>query len=333
MKRFLTVLIATIISVISLFSFACKEPEKDKINVKYYANPSDIVKIFGSEETIGLIPEPAATNLTKKIQKQGGSIYRLDLQDLYDSEEKAYPQAVLMVKKSVLGSNPGIVDVLKNKITESVNWVKTNPNEAVEAISQRGVTTLTAQTLSNDVIDACKIYWQDANDSKASVKSYVDGIIEIDASKATKVNDDFFYTTSTLTEEKENYLFIMPDGAPAIATARLMNDSDNLSTNKPVNYQVVVADMIRAHLTEGSADFILAPVNLASKFYKTNDATDHYVMVSVVTHGNFYIMSTEEITLSDLCGKQIAIPMMGAVPDWTFQMVLKKHGLSFTVVE
>ena len=41
----------------------------------------------------------------------------------------------------------------------------------------------------------------------------------------------------------------------------------------------------------------------------------------------------EEITLDDLCGKQIAIPMMGAVPDWTMQMVLKKHGLSFAVVE
>ncbi len=333
MKKFLTVLIATIISVISLFSFACTKPEKDKINVKYYANPSDIVKIFGTTETIGLIPEPAATNLTKKIQKQGGSIYRLSLQDLYDSEEKAYPQAVLMVKKSVLGSNPGIVDILKNKITESVNWVKTNPADAVNAISERGVTTLTAQTLTSDVIDACKIYWQDAENSKTSVRNYINDIVEIDPSKASNVDDDFFYSGSNLTEEKEDYLFLMPDGAPAIATARLMNDSDKLGTNKNVNYSVVVADMIRAHLTEGTADFILAPVNLASKFYKTSDATDHYVMVSVVTHGNFYIMSTEQITLSDLCGKQIAVPMMGAVPDWTFQMVLKKHGLAFAVVE
>ena len=238
-----------------------------------------------------------------------------------------------MVKKSVLGSNPNIVETLKNKITESVNWVKTNPTDAVNAILQRGVTTLTAQTLTSDVIDACKIYWQDAENSKTSVKNYVDSIIEIDSNKASKVEDDFFYTSSNLTEEKDNYLFIMPDGAPAIATAKLMNDSDNLSTNKNIDYQVVVADMIRAHLTEGSADFILAPVNLASKFYKTANATDHYVMVSVVTHGNFYIMSTEELSLEDLCGRQIAIPMMGAVPDWTFQMVLKKHGLLFNVVE
>ncbi len=333
MKKFLSVLFASTLILISFFSFACNEPEKDKINVKYYANPADIVKIFGSEENIGLIPEPAATNLTKKIQKQGGTIYRLSLQDLYDEVDKAYPQAVLMVKKSVLGSNPNVVTALEEKITESVNWVKTNPADAVSAIGERGVTTLTAPTLTPDVIDACKIYWQDALSTKTSVKGYVDGIVEIDSNNATKVNDDFFFTSSTLTENKENYLFIMPDGAPAIATAKLMKDSDNLGTGKSVDYNVVVPDMIRAHLTAGTADFILAPVNLASKFYKTHDATDHYVMVSVVTHGNFYIMSTEEITLDSLCGKQIAVPMMGAVPDWTFQMVLKKHGLSFAVVE
>ena len=333
MKRLLTILLTVMLCLFSIFGVACSEPEKDKINVKYYANPADIVKIFGEGETIGLIPEPAATNLTKKIQKQGGSIYRLDLQELYDAEEKAYPQAVLMVKKSVLGANPSIVQVLEEKITESVSWVKTNASEAVEAIGKRGVTTLTANTLTPDVVDACKIYWQSAENAKTSVKNYVNGIIEIDATKASNVDDDFFYTNSSLSGEKEEYLFVMPDGAPAVATAKLMADSDNLSTGKTVDYNVVVPDMIRAHLTAGTADFILAPVNLASKFYKTHDASDHYVMVSVVTHGNFYIMSTEELSLSDICGKQIAVPMMGAVPDWTLQMVLKKHGLSFAVAE
>ncbi len=333
MKRILTLILASILCACSLLISACAEPEKDKVNVKYYANPADIVKIFGSEETIGLIPEPAATNLTKKIQKQGGSIYRLDLQALYDETEKAYPQAVLMVKKSVLGSNPNIVSVLQEKITESVSWVKTNPISAVEAIGNHGVTTLTANTLSSDVVDACKIYWQSANEAKTSVKNYVDAIVEIDSAKATKVNDDFFYSDSSLTEEKQEYSFVMPDGAPAIAVAKLMADGDSLSTGRKVNYSVVVSDMIRSHLTSGTADFILAPVNLASKFYKTANETDHYVMASVVTHGNFYIMSTEEISIGDLCGKQIAVPMMGAVPDWTLQMVLKKHGLSFAVVE
>lgn len=333
MKKLLTTILAVVLCAFSVLATSCREPEKDKINFKYYANPADIVKIFGQEESIGLIPEPAATNLTNKIKKQGGNVYRLDLQELYDAEEKAYPQAVLMVKKSVLGANPSIVQVLEEKISESVSWVKTNPATAVEAIGKRGVTTLTANTLTPDVVDACKIYWQSAENAKTSVKNYVNGIIEIDATKASNVDDDFFYTNSSLSGEKGEYLFVMPDGAPAIATAKLMNDSDSLSTGKTVDYKVVVADMIRAHLTAGTADFILAPVNLASKFYKTFDSNDHYVMVSVVTHGNFYILSTEEIALSDLCGKQIAVPMMGAVPDWTLQMVLKKHGLSFAVVE
>ena len=56
-------------------------------------------------------------------------------------------------------------------------------------------------------------------------------------------------------------------------------------------------------------------------------------MVAVITHGNFYIISTEEIIVNDLKGKQIAVPMKGAVPDWTLQMTLKKYGLQCVTVE
>lgn len=333
MKKLLTLSLALICLLTSFTFFGCNNPPRDKVSVKYYSTPADIVKLFGKEESIALIPEPAATSLTNKMQNQGKTIYRLDLQQLYDGVSKAYPQAVLMVKKSLLGSHPNLVATLESKITESVSWVKQNTATAVTAIGNHGVTTLQAAALSEGAIDGCKIYWQSASNAKTDVKNYIDGIIEIDSKKATAVSDDFFYTTSSLTTNKQSYTFIMPDGAPAIAAAKLMNDADDLSTGKTVSYGVVPANIIQAQMASGGADIILAPVNLASKLYKQGDSTDHYVMVAVVTHGNFYIMSTEKITLFDLCGKQIAVPMMGAVPDWTMQMVLKKHGLSHAVVE
>lgn len=333
MKKFLSLMLTLSLCASSLLAFACTSPEKDKVNFKYYGTGTDIVKLFGETETIGLIPEPAATNLTKKIQAKGGNIYRLDLQELYDSKTKAYPQAVLMIKKSVLGANPTLISELESKITQSVSWVKSNTSEAVTAIGAHGVTTLVANALSSEAIDGCKIYWQDAVDSKTSVKNYINSIVDIDSQKASAVSDDFFYTTSQLVSDKKEYSFVMPDGAPAISVAKLLNDEDDLSTGKKINYSVVASDVIKANLVKGTADIILAPVNLASKLYKAHNENDHYVMVSVITHGNFYIMSTEKISINDLCGKQIAVPNMGAVPDWTLQMVLKKHGLSFNVVE
>ena len=56
-------------------------------------------------------------------------------------------------------------------------------------------------------------------------------------------------------------------------------------------------------------------------------------MVAVVTHGNFYIISTTPITVNDLNNKQVAVPNQGAVPDWTFKMVLAKNNLTYLTVE
>lgn len=336
MKKLLTVFLSLIICCLSFGITSCSAPQKDAVNVKYYQEAKFFAPlIISGGETIGLIPEPAATNLQKNALKQGKTIYRLDLQELYDSEEKSYPQAVLMVKKSVLGEHADLDLALSQKIGNSVLWAKANVDSAITAISNMGATTLDPDSITPEVIDACNISWQSASDAKESVNKYINSIIDIDASKANKVADDFFYSGSSYSHgEQQSYSFITPDGAPALAISKLMHDNDDLSTGKTINYSVVQNAVMQNSLKTGGADFILAPVNLASKFYKTYDATNHYVMVAVITHGNFYIMSTEPLSsVDDLQGKQIAVPMMGAVPDWTLQMVLKKYALPINVIE
>ena len=134
---------------------------------------------------------------------------------------------------------------------------------------------------------------------------------------------------SACKEESKGYTFMVPDGAPALAVAKLINDKDKLGTGKTINYSVISATQVQPNLAEGKADFIVAPVNLASKLYNAN--SNDYVMVAVLTHGNFYILSTTQISLEDLKGKQIAVPNQGAVPDWTFKMVLEKNGISYNI--
>lgn len=335
MKKLVTILLTIILLSTAVLAFGCNnQPEKGKVNIKYYADGGGIVNaILGGKETIGLVPEPAATALIKQASAQEKTIYRLDLQELYNSTEKAYPQAVLMVKKSVIGAHSELVENLKNKVTESTSWIKSNTSDAVKAINDNGGSQLKAPALNEQAIDACKIYWQGAQEAKSSVQNYINGIIEIDSKKASAVNDDFFYSSVETANPKDEYRFIMPDGAPALAMAKVIYDNDELGTDKNISYSVVASSQIQANLADGGADFIVAPVNLASKLYKAKSTSDHYVMVAVLTHGNFYIMSTEKITVKDLADKQVAVPMMGAVPDWTFKMVLEKHDLSYQTVE
>ncbi len=334
MKKIVTLCLSALICLMAFFGSACSsEPEKGKVNLKYYQDGSKVVQsIMAGSETIGLVPEPAASNLEKNyLLNKGQALYRLDLQELYDGNTKAYPQAVLMVKKSVLGAHENLVSTLEQKITESAGWINENVATAVDAVNNNGGTTLNKNALSESAINGCKIYWESATNAKTSVKNYINKIVEIDSTKASAVSDDFFYTSVDASSPKNSYAFLVPDGAPALAIAKLINDGDDLGTEKSVNYSVITSTQVAPSLSSGMADFIIAPVNLASKLYKAN--SNDYVMVAVITHGNFYVLSTTKITINDLQSKQVAVPNQGAVPDWTFKMVLQKNNLQYVAVE
>ena len=335
MKKIATIFLSLLVCIITVFGSACKvDPEMGKVNIKYYQDGSKVVQsIMAGSETIGLVPEPAASNLEKNyLNNKGQALYRLDLQQLYDGQTKAYPQAVLMVKKSVLLAHPELATTLQTKITESASWIKQNVVSAVNAINNNGGSTLNAGALSESAIDGCKIYWESAVNSKTSVKNYINKIVEIDNTKASAVSDDFFYSGETGSgTAKSSYTFMAPDGAPALAISKLIYESDNLGTGKSVNYSVISSTQVSLNLSSGTADFIVAPVNLASKLYKAN--SNDYVMVAVITHGNFYIISTTPITVNDLNNKQVAVPNQGAVPEWTFKMVLTQNNLDYVTVE
>ncbi len=322
MKKLVALLLTLVLTFALALSFGCLEP-KGGVNVKYYKDGPTVVQMMNSgAETIGLVPEPAATNLEKAFAKKEKPIYRLDLQELYDSETKAYPQAVLMVKKSILTES--LYNELKTSITESVVWAKEKPSNAVSAISGKFATTLNANTLSAEAIDGCKIYFEDATSAKKSVNQYIEDIRAIDESSAKVVNDDFFYSSATGSNIQDAYTFACPDGAPALAISKLINDGNNLGTGKTVNYEIVAPNML-------GGDIVIMPLNIATKKYNS-DEKDPMVCVAVITHGNFYIMSTEKITIDDLKDKQIAVPNMGAVPDWTIQSVLKNNGYEINVL-
>ncbi len=171
-------------------------PTDGKITVRYFAEAPEMLPLLKQGMlTVGLLPEPAATKLTTKLASDK-TWFRLDVQELYDNETKAYPQAVLMVKKSVYDKYKANIDQMATAFADNLTWIKANTAESITAINgvlpEGTVPSLDATSITSTVIDNCKIYYQSASDAKQQVKDYIDKIIAVDSSSANAIADDFF---------------------------------------------------------------------------------------------------------------------------------------------
>lgn len=336
MKKLVS-LILSIVSVFTVFAFSACGDKDGEVKIKYFAEATDLVAALKSGQySYGVLPEPAATNL-EKLTKDEKTWYRLDIQELYDSEVKAYPQAVMLVKESVLNSMPGLVNSIADKFGANVTWVVENPAEAVNAVNSAlpdGVTpSLKPAALTEQAVKNCNIKWQSAENSKTAVKDYLNSIIALNETAAKAAADDFFYAgTASGTFTSDTVKVYAPDGAPALAIAKFIKDGETFGTDKTFNYNVVASDKIGAQVQKGTGDIVILPVNAASKLYKAN-ASDPYKLVSVVTHGNLYIMCSENVAEKDLKNKTVGLFGQGLVPDLTFKIVLDKLGLKAGIAD
>ncbi len=167
----------------------------NKVVIRYFAQASDLLPMLKTGALkVGLLPEPAATTLVSTTPSK--TFNRLDLQKLYDNESEVYPQAVMMVKSSIIKKYPNLVNEIASKFSSNVTWVKDNTATAVEkinAILPDGVTpSLKANLITSTVVDNCKIFWQSASEAKASVVEYIDKLIALENISAKAVGNDFF---------------------------------------------------------------------------------------------------------------------------------------------
>ena len=124
----------------------------------------------------------------------------------------------------------------------------------------------------------------------------------------------------------------MPDGAPALALAKLMYEDEK---DDGVTYRVVKSDVIASKVTytdmQKNADLCIMPITAAAKLLGKGD---RYVMLGAVTHGNLYVISKEGTLLSNeniamLVGKKVGVLQMNNVPGLTFKAVLNKYGVAY----
>ena len=138
---------------------------------------------------------------------------------------------------------------------------------------------------------------------------------------------------------KEEITVYMPDGAPALALAKLMAED---TEEDGVSYNVVpalvpalsIASKVTNEDMEKNADLCVMPVTAASKFLGKGE---NYVMLGTVTHGNLYLIAKEgeynAQNLSSLIGKTIGVLQINEVPGLTLKATLNKYAIPWQEVK
>ena len=137
-------------------------------------------------------------------------------------------------------------------------------------------------------------------------------------------------------EDKEEFLVVAPDGAPALALAKLMAEDE---AGDGVSYRVVDASTIAARVSNNNmdenADFCVLPVSAASKLLGNGEK---YRMLGLVTQGNLYLVSKkstaalEGADMRSLYGKMCGVMKMNEVPGLTLRATLGRLGVEYEVL-
>ncbi len=130
---------------------------------------------------------------------------------------------------------------------------------------------------------------------------------------------------------KSDILVYMPDGAPALALCKAMDNLDGFDFN------VVGADVIDTKVSGKNerADVCVLPIDSASKLLGSGK---DYQMLGTLTHGNFYFLSKSGISITVdnidvLVGKTIGVLQLKKIPGLTFKAILKDNSLQYVEIQ
>lgn len=338
--KFLAVGLCGVLTLVTTVGFsACGNNEQtsaDKVYLKGISGPQDLGVV---EADYFLLAEPAVT-----AQSKNGYAIKGDLQTLYGGEN-GYPQAVLVAKTELLIAHGDWVDRFASSVAQSAAWLQTASGaEVVSAVSSHVAdpnyaTTLKAPLLTADVMARCGVWFQSALDSKTETTAFLTEMIAVNEKAAAMPSESFFWDEvcdDAVTQPESEVTVCMPDGAPALALAKLMHED---TADDGVTYKVVDTSLISSVVTNAdeakNADMCVLPVTAASKLLGKGD---RYKMVGVVTHGNLFLISKdgEALTaenLSNLQGKTVGVLKINEVPGLTLKAILNKYGIPFEEVK
>ncbi len=133
-------------------------------------------------------------------------------------------------------------------------------------------------------------------------------------------------------EEEGDLTVYMPDGAPALSMAYLMNgDTDDDGFLYKVVNPTLISSKVTAVSENKNADFCILPLTAASKLLGSGEK---YQLLATLTHGNLYLISKNSTVytqdnLGDLIGKTVGVLQIKEVPGLTLKTTLAKAQIPF----
>ena len=350
MKKFLVCLLAVCMLAFGAVAFtACDEKTAEEgVTLVNISDPAN--EITPSADFDYMVAAEPAVSAKVKATADNADGMRLevvgDLQALYG--EDGYPQAVLVAKKSLIEAEPAFIASFTAAVQASCEWGNNDSVDiaaVVDAVSSHlpsGTTpTFSEKNLTASVIENCAISYVSAQDSKADVTAFLAELSGV-GDQTFSASDAFYYSGSTeagsVTDAALDVDVYMPDGAPALSMAQLLNDENEFGCD--LSYNVVPATTIQTYVTgeDPQAEICVLPVNAAAKLLGSGE---NYQMLATLTHGNIYILSAKhtdtQITADNLAtlleGKRVGCIQLSNVVGLTLQSVLKANGIEYTVGE
>ena len=130
-------------------------------------------------------------------------------------------------------------------------------------------------------------------------------------------------------KENTDITVYAPDGAPALALAKLLKDD---TKDDGVTYRIVNPQTIATTVTykddKKNADLCVLPLTVATQLLGQKDG---YKLLGVVTNGNLYLISKDQTSITDvsvLSGERVGVLQLQSAPGQVFKSILHKNGVT-----
>ena len=128
-------------------------------------------------------------------------------------------------------------------------------------------------------------------------------------------------------ETAKEIKFVLPDGLPAIAAAKMIKENPEIDSKHIINYTIEQSsDALATSVMKSEPDIAIVPSNLAATVYNKNK---EYKIAATVGWGSFYIGTSdpEVKSLNELKGKEVYNIGKGLTPDIITRTILKDKGI------
>lgn len=314
-------MVAALVAAFAVAFAACNDDgNTESVRIVYYADGAAVqAALSAGQIDYGIVGEPAATAGASK-----GFGVVMDLQAEYaeaTGNANGFPMSSTFIRGS-LAANKTFVDALLAVLNENVTYITENAASMTQLLKSAGSTSAYPPAS----IPRCNVGVYSA----AGVKADVNDMLKV-LNGVENVPDSVYYDEAQATEQGNGsgvLQLYVPDGAPALAVAKLVAEKDTLTVaGYTVNVHIVPANTIAAHIAKGDGDIVIMPANGgANLVVKGAD----YKFLCSNTRGILYMISKSEGSVSpeDLAGKTVGCIGQGAVPQYAFERILAANGLA-----